>query len=815
MKENLTLERSESDTETSAFVFRNLQEAEEYQAWQAGVPREVRRLVEGAMKKISPPPKESGLPLTDQFLQQLASCIEQENLGDLTDCDQRVRNLLTPLAQVATKGGFINLFKTLTNPAFSWQYKQRLYETQLRPALKWLVDRDLANLAKSPFNQSQEIDIPSSEEKIRSSMEAGVEKREGEPTPLFTVAPFFGGYCKQLVFNRFSPASGWQKDQNQFQEAVKEETDFLTRRVMKGKIKGGQPLALPLYDNWVFDPETLTSNAPSELVRLLQNQDGRWYLQVEASGIFNYQVNLAQLKRIKTEKSSQSTIEGRLPPEIIAHIETLKEQGLPPLKLKRELVKFIRQPLIYSNSPEAWRYYTENPETYFLRVWERRETDCFAANTLAARAVAEIDPCVRFISGFYIKDQNDRQEAIMHQGNGYGWFEVFDFLSGRWVRMDATPKGDPTIDEDQQEQELEGELGEGDYGEQEEDLFREEEVQRQIQQLKQKQGQRGRPDTLTFAQPEQRFAELAECTPAQAKEFLTALQRVRKIKNEDGQSVSDLMKEEWQKIVTAREIIVSQFRGPVRMDEGDYLLDPVAAKIEIQLGETNPTGFEKEKKIVKTETDFGGLHLYFSFDLSDSMNNPDPASGRAKREVQRDVALLFIDSLMQCAVLYRQKGQNTDLLPLEIMVTLASEKGKGVLPLTDAWTEKQQWVFYSALTQIAKGGTPTHETLILIKQAFDQEAVMLKKQSTLSSKLPLSYVAEISDGEPDDLESVELLHRELQERKIVVRSYIIGNKSDLDTAITVDSFSQLPLILSADIVQLFQQLLPKKPLMKG
>lgn len=810
MKESLTLQ--EPASETPVFALRNLQEAQEYQAWREEVPWEVRRLVEGAMKKISVQPKESGFPLTDQFLYTFANAIEQGNVADLTNCDKRISNLLVPLTQITTKGGYINLFETLTNTAFSWDYKRRLYEIQLRPALEWLVSRDLENLAKSSFNQTQseETDVPSAAEEVRSSMEAGAEKREGEPTALFTVSPFFGGYCKQLVFNRFSPRSGWQKDQNQFEKAVKEETDFLTTRVMKGKIKGDQPLALPLYDNWAFDPGSIIANAPKELVQLLQNQDGIWYLQVDASGVFNYQINLAQLKRLKIGEQMQSVIVGDIPQELTAYISDLKQQRLPPMKLKREIVKFVHKNLIYSNSPEAWRYYTDNPEEYFLRIWNRREADCFVANTFAARAVFELDTYVRFVSGFYIKEQNDKQEAIMHQGNGHGWFETFDFLSRRWVRMDATPKGDPVMDENQQEQELEGKLGEGDYGEQEEELFLEEEVQQQIQQFKQKQSEGRNHDTTTFSQPEQRFAQLAECTPIQAKEFLAALQRVREIKNEHGQSVSDLMKEEWQKIITAREVIVSQYRGPVRMDEGDRLVDPVATKIDFQAGETNPTGFEKEKKMVKTETDFGGLHLYFSFDLSGSMKSPDPASGRTKADVQRDVGLLFIDSLMQSAALYRRQGQNTDLLPLKIMATLASEKGEGILPLTDTWTEKQQWTFYSALTRIAKGSTPTHETLILIKQTFDQEGAILKKQVVPEHKLPLSYVAEISDGEPDDLTSVEALHHELKEKKTLVRSYIIGTESDLDEGIMLESFSQLPLILSHDIIQLFQQLLPKK-----
>ena len=187
---------------------------------------------------------------------------------------------------------------------------------------------------------------------------------------------------------------------------------------------------------------------------------------------------------------------------------------------------------------------------------------------------------------------------------------------------------------------------------------------------------------------EQSFAELAECSPEQAKEFLKALERVRKIEDENGVSISDLMKEEWRKIIEERKIESLDYRGPVRMDEGSRLEDPVSAKIDIRSKELNPTGFERDEIVEKTENDFGGLDIYFSFDLSGSMSQPDGASGRIKADVQRDVGLLFADSLMQLSYMTRQHGEESDLLPIKIMVTLASDTGDVKLHLTDKWGRK-------------------------------------------------------------------------------------------------------------------------------
>ena len=52
------------------------------------------------------------------------------------------------------------------------------------------------------------------------------------------------------------------------------------------------------------------------------------------------------------------------------------------------------------------------------------------------------------------------------------------------MRLDATPKGDPTVDEQQQEKDLEGETGEGDWGETDGELMSEEKLKEKIKEMK-------------------------------------------------------------------------------------------------------------------------------------------------------------------------------------------------------------------------------------------------------------------------------------------------------------------------------------------
>ena len=814
----------ETAKKPGVFEFKDSADAEEYLTWKQEVPPAIRRLVESPMKGAVATPSDSGLPLTDQFLNALADCMAQKQLTDLKGVNTRVAKFVQPLSKVKTKGGYINVFETLTSPDVSWNLKRKIYETQIKTALDWLANRDLTDLAKQSESvetpemsgepKPDESDVPPTSEEARSSMETGREKKEGPPTPLFRVKPFFGGYYKQLVFENFDVESGrWTKEENEFSEAGPESFELSSAKVFFGKIRGGEPLAMPLPDDWVFDVENLQTNAPEGAVELLRNQDGLWYLRINADGVFQYNLRAGRRLQIgETDKFREAQVTGELPGELKAKIDELKAKRLPKIKLKREIVKLIRNSLKYSNSPEAYRYYRAKPADYFKRIWERKEADCKVSNDLACRALLEVDKDFRYVTGFFVKDRNEEGDAVMHAGNGHAWLEIWDPQSRRALKLDATPKGDPTVDENEQERDLEGETGEGDYGHPDEELASEDEAKKQLKDLKKKEvGGGEKKKKSRFDAAEERFSELAECTPEQAREFLRALERVREIRDETGVPITDLMKEEWRKIVEERKVSVHDYRGPVRMDEGDRLEDPVTAAIDIRSREFNPGGFEKDEVVEKTETHFGGINVYFSFDLSGSMGNPDGASGRIKSDVQRDAALLFVDGLMQCAYIGRQEGEESDLLPLKIMVTLATGVGEVRLHLTDKWGPKEQWAFYSALTKIASGGTPTHTTLQLIERDFDKELVELRQKNVQPDKMPIQYTAEVSDGVPDDFSATESMHQRLKDKGMVVRSYTIGGASQsADAAPPLSSFSELPKILGKDIVNEFKKLRPRK-----
>jgi hypothetical protein len=815
----------EEEKPGNSYVFHDRETAEDYLVWKKTVPGEFRRLVESTMKEVELADKPTGLTLTDQFLSRLGERLRPAEQEANAKKNSTVENLVAPIGRIKTAEGYIDGFSTLTDPNISWSVKQQIYEKQIRPALEWLTEKDLANLAdrmkekqgnateevrarqeeKTEEDNSQGDDVPPTSEEMGFSMETGVERKEGELRALFRVSPFHGGYYRQSLYNHFNGKTlKWEKPENELSPVQEENLDPLGKRIIAGKIRGEDPLALPLPYDWGVDKDSFVSDAPEGNAEILSNQEGSCYFKINSAGIFNYQIAAGPRKFIQKEAIfSEGVIDGGLPQELQSKIEELRQMGFPKMKLYRELVKFVRSHLKYSNSKEAWGIYSGNPDKFFEKIWDRREADCGVANTLAAKSLLEAGAEVRFAGGFYVKEKNAAGEAVLHTGNAHAWVEVWDEWSERPARLDATPKGDPNLDSDAQERELEGDSGEGDFGENEEELASEEEVKKQIGDFKKEEtaGEAEKKKEPKYNLAEQNFADQAECTPEQAWEFLRALERVRKIKNEKGVSISELLKEEWRKIVRERKISVQSYRGPVRMDQGDQLADPVSAIIDIKSKEFNPTGFEKNVKEEKIKTDFGGLNIYFSFDLSGSMNEPDPASGRKKADVQRDTALLFIDSLTQCAAISHRSADKGDALPFKIMVTVAKSRGQTILNLTDKWTPKEQWAIYSALMMTAGGGTPTHETLALIEKEVELEMAELVRKKVPKDKLPVNYAVETTDGEPDSPAETSRMCGRLEAKGVTVGRYHIGKN--------VGSFSGLPEILARDVVNLFKKLKPK------
>jgi len=208
--------------------------------WKKQVPTPIRKIVEGKMKGLTVENKETGLKLVDQFLSKLNQNIQGQNTNANIVLDKRVEGAINMIEKIETSEGKLDIFSALSNPASSWGIKKELYQTQIEPLLEWLASESLRDQEKkiSENNKSEESsssdnpemesgsdgesksdsDVPPSSEDAISSMEHGVEKNEGESgKPYFSINPFFGGYYKQHIYDKFDSGSGrWKKRSKYF-----------------------------------------------------------------------------------------------------------------------------------------------------------------------------------------------------------------------------------------------------------------------------------------------------------------------------------------------------------------------------------------------------------------------------------------------------------------------------------------------------------------------------------------------------------------------------------------------------------------------
>lgn len=820
-------------------VFTTVADAAAYLDWKRNVAAPIRAIVERAIKQTPADQPATGLALTDEFLSSLAASVAAGSAQFSASTPQIVKNLLAPLGQVKlSETDFLNIFERLADPNTSWQLRKNMYDQQIAPALEWVIKKDTKNARErlleqealekieeensseqEPNEADDELETSSADENAMSSMEAEDEEEnsaEGKPLRAkFTVSPYRGGRFKQKVFHKFDLAQcKWIPHAKTFTPAHGVPLDAMSTRIMSGKVGGFQRLALPLPENFSFDAHSLQTDVAAKNVVLTQDENNIWYLQINAPGEHTFTLQLARGQReIASAWPADLEMSGDLPAELQAKIKELRASRQPEMKQARALVRFVREHLKYSNSKTAWDAYTAQPENFFQALWQGKEADCYVSNTLAVRALQELGVRAQFAGGFMVKEKNKNGDAVLHKKNGHAWLEVWDHLGGNLITLDATPAGDPNVDEEQQEKELSDEPSDEEKDDSDDEMMSEEEAEKQLEELekKEKEKQPPKPKTPHDRQAEV-FAGLADCSPAQAKEFFTALERVRAIKDTDGVPISEKLINEWRKLIETRIIETHNYRGPVRMSEGDRLEDPTAAYIDIRSGDFDPGGFEKFTQVEERQQTFGGICLYLSFDLSGSMAGVDGASGSSKAVVQRDVALLFIDSIMQCAYLTNQHAaEMSPEMPIKIMATLAASSGMPILPLTNKWGPKEQWAIYSALTRLAGGSTPTHKTLDLIEETYLAEKLKAMASGVPAEQWPLNYTMVITDGEPDDAAATEAVRQRLVNAGMITRTYPVGGSSaSPDAAPPLASFSELPPQLAHDILEEFKKLHPNR-----
>ncbi|MBU2542905.1 hypothetical protein KJ785_05090 [Patescibacteria group bacterium] len=771
----------ESGEKTGVF-FDTTEKVKAYKKWKEDVDPEFRHIVEASLQGREVKQDKSNSPLVGEFYNNFQVLLNNPDFDiNGLDIDNRIKKQLKKLQKIKIndKGDAVNIFKLMNDPDVDFDLRQDYYDKKIKARIDWLKNQDKKDSKKYSEKTGKKTDVTGSDEDDKyEPHRQSSQEQEGEPSEsIATVYPYFGGYYKDGVFPNFdSQTLEWNKNKADFEELRVQEIDQDKKRIYRTVVKPNKAQIIKMPYDWAIDQTSVqwSADEPDEF-NFFQDQNGLSYIQVSGDDDqYELQIEIGLAKSNLIVDGPTQEVENtadNFSPELEQFIIELKTARIPEMQKARKLVSFIRSHLEYDKDDASLdALYKQDRSQYFVKMWENKKAKCDEANTMAVRALTKAGFSTQFISGHSVQAKSEKGEALLLENNRHAWSEVWDSENNKWKRMDATPKGDPNVDEEDQEEDLG--LSEGDYGEQSADLMSEEEMEKILQELEKKEKEKSH-------KPEIIFAREAGCTPEEAIKVLDKIKNLREKYKKELESSNDY----WKKVLRKNLIDELEYSGPVRQSEGDDLDDPVEARIDVRVGEDDPSGFEKEFIEQKQEKTFGGYEVYIMADMSGSMDWD--LNGIKKSEAQRDMVFLLLDSIMRSAVMSRKAEKNLKTpMPNKVCLTVFGAKTEIVLPVTDKWGPVEQIKVYKSLDQSANGSTPDDEALNMIKRQIEVAVAEEEKSKKKVSKNKKDdwkmhrFVIATADGGSDNYSQVKLLNNELQSMGIPVDLFLISDAED-------------------------------------
>lgn len=690
-------------------LFQSPDDIEQYKRWKQEVPGFVRTVLEGALlgKEVRIDPALP--PFTRQFLKAVQQLLLQpeKDCTQIADLDPRLQRVLQPLQAERIEDAQVNVYRILGSKDHGFSLKRQWYDARLAPRLQWVLAQD----QEAPMTETELVTLDD-EDKIVPTMDEMQKGKEEITEGEYIVHPAYGGYYRGIVCEQWDAAAlEWQALQRTLSSVSEAACVPETRRTMRGFLQAEKPQAVDLPYQFAIDPSSLPQGLTT-----FQDQYGVWYLRNDAKESRVCEWSIAKMTSYKANTLPPSVLTrgmATLPPELQSLVQESNDARMPPIERARAIVSSVRRGLKYSNNEQLSQLYRSDPARFFTQIWEHKEADCDVANTLASEVLHQAGLQVRMVGGHSISGQTKEGSAVLHGGTRHAWLEVFDPHAQHWVRLDATPAGDPNVDEEQQEEDLEP-RPEGDYGEQDAELLSDDDLEKLRQEIEDAEKRREQREE----NPITRYAKEANCSLDEAKKVLEKIQTLRQRHS----SVLEECRRVWHEAVKKNLTVQQVYSGPVPPDIGDDIDDDsiVAIPIAQRSHDPLPLAFTVPQQQEKVERSFGGYELYIGADRSQSMNDVDPASGRRKKDAQRDAVFLFVDSVMQNVLEMKRAGKLKHAMPVRICVATFGKQNEIVLPLTEQWGPPEQVKLYRILDDCADNGTPDHLALQMLQKEMEK-----------------------------------------------------------------------------------------------
>lgn len=674
-----------------------------------------------------------------------------------------------------------NDLEALISGAISWNLKLNRIEQRLRGYLAGVraIDKREGNimdederarraekLAKAPSTP------PERRNESKPSMDEMERLKEGERAPaIWSIYPAYGGYYREQSFSRWDDKRNtWTEDKYEYGDIeltpLGENEDFKKGEinlVMRANIRAGQWVSLPVpYTHGICKV-----TAGDKECYIQQDQNGDAVIMAEGKGMISAEIILSPKKGKTYGPNDKAKIKAPQMPaefseETEKEIERIKRDKRGNIARARACAAYTRRRLAYSNESRYNDIYDAYPKGYFAGIDEHKKADCDVANTYFAALCSQMNIPARHCVGHSVKGKDMAGAANITSGTGHAWSEVWDEKENKWVRIDATPAGDPNLEE-----EKDGGGGEyipGDYGEEEAIRPTDEQLEELRQRLEEKK------EKLSYTKEERRLSEATGVELKEARQIIKEINEAEGTRLPNGELIVDVLSRLFNAIVETRKVLTEEYDGPVKRSEGgEAIHDIVRHKIGIAAGESDPRSREKPAAEEKQEKTIGGFDLYIIGDKSGSMGST--AEGEALWQMQRRAEYLIFSSLHRFGQAIKRAGISKKEA-LSVRTQGISFRGSGPedidldKPLHGDFTAEDKVALWRSLGNQGYGNGDVAALSYILEQIKSEIEEMEKKTGKKDNRLRL--VVACSDGGPDDPAAVRELAGELGKLGAVV-----------------------------------------------
>lgn len=737
--------------------------------------------------------------LGTDYTDQLFSSVLKTGLGqDETPDTKLVATVLDNLKkQERVEDRDVSALGALISADLSSTARASWFEARFLPRLQFLKYQDaLKNKQDEPENESepQPPSSPSpSEAKDEFEQHGGREEKE-KGQPLFIVDPSYTGYWEEDSYDVLDENTGrlTKSDTQKAKTEISTPTDNIiasSKRTISG-YSGTNLFALPLAPGFQLTKQGLDL-LKSQDAQVLNDSEGHIFIQSQT----NIQIRPEIAMSTKPNNAGTVSIDldiskQKLPDEIadeLYRINHLVTDSLGKIQQWDDFIKTSFQHPSDNNQTVTMYSSVDNSASRLEKAVEGKLLDCYLAREFFIAGLKRLDLQNvewRAVNGHYVAPTTRDGTSHMHTGTAHAWVKIRLDKVGNWIIIDPTPPGD------------QAHQGEGSIDEFSQ-LFLQSISQEDLKEMEKEAiafGQRRTPETEDQYLLE--FAREAGISKEEAQKILAVLSNVDKFKDRQGRFILARLKEQFDRIIDEYTVMRQEDLGLIEMSRGRGLEDPVAAFIDIQAGQLDPTGFAKKRLIEEKEQYYGGWDLEVVTDGSGSMTGS--LEGRTKYLVQRDISYLLQKGLHR----FSQEAQRRKLrlvTPLKIRSSQYIFRGnriEEIKPLTDEFTPLQMVLLWKKSAENIGGGTPAHLGLQAILDRIPPKEAQLLKDKKL-----LKVVALISDGGYDDPARVRNLINRLSQINVIVAEFHIADARSLE---------DLPQNVAERVIEAARLLMPER-----